>query len=79
MKFKEMEKLIAKADPNLKRDDESFMAQVVLLASLEVGPNIARIARFTGYSKLTVTKFSYFLRKSKIARTGTARTVTSRW
>lgn len=57
-------------DKNQSEDEETFKASVVLLASLEVGPNVRKLAKFTGYPAQLVAKFSYNLRESKVWRGG---------
>lgn len=70
MNLKQMKAIIEKSDPNLSPDDECYQAQLVLLASAEVGPHIRRISQFTDVPYQKVVKFSHFLRKSGVWKGG---------
>lgn len=70
MRLKEIEVAVQKMDPGLQPDDEAYKATVVLLSSLEVGPHIQRLKKFTGYPRELLMKFSHFLRKNGVWRGG---------
>lgn len=57
-----------KMDPALSEDDDAFKAGVVLLSSLQVGPNVQKLARFTGYRISLIAKFGFNLRVSGVWR-----------
>jgi hypothetical protein len=57
---------IMKWDPGLSPDEPEFRAAVVLMSSAHVGPNIRRLAKFTGYRSKEIAGFSRNLRKSQI-------------
>jgi len=61
---------IMKWDPGMSPDEEAFRAAVVLISSAHVGPNIRRLAKFTGYPSGQIATFGRNLRKSKIWRGG---------
>ena len=57
---------VMKWDPGMSPDKPEFRAAVVLLSSAQVGPNIRRLAKFTGYRSAEIAEFSRNLRKSRI-------------
>lgn len=61
---------VMKWDPGLSPDEADFRAAVVLLSSAQIGPNIRRLAKFTGYRPDEIADFSRNLRKSQIWKGG---------
>ena len=45
------EKEIKRLDPGISKDDDAFKTGVLLLAALQEGANMQRLAKFTGYDK----------------------------
>jgi hypothetical protein len=68
--LKEIEAAILKSDPNEDRANESFKAQVVLLASASYGPNQVRLAKLTGYPRPLIAKFNHNLRRNGVWKNG---------
>lgn len=64
----EIKDALRKMDAGLSEDDDGFKAQVVMVSSLQVGPNVSRLAAFTGISKELITNFSRNLRKNGVWR-----------
>lgn len=48
------------------KDDEGFKTALILLASIVVGPNIKRLATYTGLSRWDVSKRSRNLRHNRV-------------
>ncbi len=63
-------KEVARLDPKLDVESDGYKAAVVLLSSLQVGPNIKRTAKFAQYPRAKVARFSRNLRKSGVWRGG---------
>jgi|SRR5882724_6174480 len=59
---------LLKIDPSLTADDSGFRAQVIMVSSLQVGPNIRKLAAFTKYPISEITKISRNLRKNQVWR-----------
>jgi hypothetical protein len=57
---------VRRNDPNLKDNDSAFVSAVILLSSAIVGPNMRKLARFTGYKLADVAQRGYRLRKNGI-------------
>ena len=57
---------VMRLDPSVKVDDPAFGTAVVVLAAAVVGPNIKRIASFTGYGRPFVAEKARRLRKQKV-------------
>lgn len=51
-------------------EDEGYKAGVCMLASLEVGTNADRVARFTGYPRSLVRTFGKRLRENGVWKDG---------
>lgn len=49
-------------------DGEGFRASVILLSSVNVGPNVKKIAKFTGYPRSFVWKIGKNLRDNGVWR-----------
>ena len=64
--LEDIKKIVRAGDPQQLEDDEGFQAQVVMLASLEVGTNIHVLKKFTDYSYTLLRKFNSNLRKAGI-------------
>lgn len=62
----QIEREVLKMDPGLKPDDEAVKAQVIMLASVQIGPNIKKLIKFTGYPPGLVHKFGHNLRKNGV-------------
>lgn len=52
--------------PSIRPETERFATYVILLASAVVGPNIKRVAKFTGLTRDEVSQRAYFLRSNGI-------------
>lgn len=61
---------VMKWDQGMSPDEPGFRAAVILLSSAQVGPNIRRLAKFTGYRAAEIAEFSRNLRKSQIWKGG---------
>jgi len=57
---------VTQIDPDLEIDSNGFRTAVILLSALAVGPNIKKIAKFTGYTRKEIAERSKNLRKNKI-------------
>jgi len=49
--LKDFEKEVQRLDPKTAPEEPAFKTGVLLLSALQVGPNVDRLAKFTGYSK----------------------------
>jgi hypothetical protein len=49
--LRDFEKEVQRLDPKQKPEDSGFKTAVLLLSTLEVGPNVERLVKFTGYPK----------------------------
>lgn len=68
--LKQIKAELHRMDRGQSEDEETFKAGVVLIASLRVGPNIRKLAKFTGYPYALIAKFAHNLRKSRVWRGG---------
>lgn len=66
MTLEEIKREVRRLDPKEHESSEAFKAQVVMLASLEVGPSVLKLTKFTGYQRSLIYKFNHNLRKSGI-------------
>lgn len=67
-KLADFEKEVVRLDPKLDRDDPCFKTGVMLLASLLVGANADRVAKFCRYSRDFVRPRARRARKNGIWR-----------
>ena len=56
MTLEEIKEMVSEGDPGLDPTDEAYKTQVILLTSAVVGPNIKRIAKFTGYPRAAIAQ-----------------------
>lgn len=68
--LEDLKEEIRRIDPDLAEDDDGYNAVLVLLASLAVGPEIKRIAKFTGLRRDLVAWYSRNLRASGVWKRG---------
>jgi hypothetical protein len=66
MTLQRIKNLVHRLDPELETTDEAYDVAVIMLAALEVGPNIRRIARFTQLTYRAVTEVSRRLRANGV-------------
>jgi hypothetical protein len=57
---------VKRMNPALDEENDGFAAAVVLISSVILGPNVRRIARFTGYSRCRVAEWGRRLRENGI-------------
>lgn len=62
----QIKSMLREMDPGQDEDEETFKAGVVLIASVQQGPNIKNLSRFTAYPYSLVAKFGSNLRRSGI-------------
>jgi hypothetical protein len=60
------EKEVKRLDPQVNKEDDAFKTGVLLLASLQEGANIQRLAKFTGYDKGFIRERAARARKNGI-------------
>jgi hypothetical protein len=61
---------IHRMDPKLGPGSEEYLAAVTLLSSLQVGPNIKRLAKYMGQPRAKIAEFSRRLRANRVWRQG---------
>jgi hypothetical protein len=64
--LRQIKNVVHKMDDTITPDDEAYQAAVIMLAALQVGANIRRVARFTGYPIREVARIGYCLRANGI-------------
>ena len=58
MKIDKIRAEVKKMDPNLDARTFAFKAAVCLLSALQVGPDVDKVAEFTGFPRKTVNEFA---------------------
>lgn len=64
--LRQIKNAVKKMDDTVTPDDEAYQAAVIMLAALQVGANIRRVAQFTGYPIREVARIGQCLRKNGI-------------
>jgi hypothetical protein len=68
--LKFLENAVHRLDPKIKSEDSSFKTAVLLLSALQVGANINRLVKFTGYPKNFVRERAQRCRQNGIFQGG---------
>ena len=66
--LRQIENIVHKMDPDVSSDDDAYQVAIIILAALQVGANIRRIAHFTGYLIREVAEIGRRLRANGVWR-----------
>jgi len=64
--LRQIKNAVHRLDPAIKPVDEAYSVAVIMLAALQVGANIRRVARFTGYLIREVAEIGRRLRTNGV-------------
>lgn len=70
MTIEEVKRIVHKADLKLKESDSGFMTAVILVSSLQVGPYVLKLEKFTGYDRSFIKERAKNFRSSSIWERG---------